>query len=1834
MKEKSEVTSRNRILLYGDMNLNLLDGSAVWLVSMAQCLAATNSDVTLLLKAPVIDDRLIRALRGLPNLTIVDVFKSSSSSDNQQALTPRLAGRELVRLHQRNKYDFVISRGSAICKMLARGGHFVGKLWPYITDLPESASEYSPQLKDDLRDILDSSVRMFVQTELSRQLMNEILPGANSKLVLLNPMIPDEFFEEKHDKVVDPSNLSAVYVGKFHEDWRTLEMASLPETCRNINCNLEVTFVGDKVQRSKSDPKWADNMQQVLSSPPAGVQWLGGMSRIEAIQEMRKHDFGLGWRTAALDKSPEISTKLLEYCAVGLPSIVNRTLAHEKLLGKNYPLFVDLSIEDTISKISTDPERLVRAREAGRRAAKYYSISASAKRLEIAMKDAHTRVAPILAITEVNKAEDSIFIGTNPLERELKLAGFISKPDELYSYVKIMEKELHALNLESSHLRSETEILRKALTSTRVNLKNSIDVLDASVKQSIVVQPRTDNGNSRKPASISSAKSVPSKSTPKIVASSKPSLPELQANLSNSRTPENLEVLIDHLWNISGEIKSSNQIVAENQDLVLKMSNRGQRIARQIQSTSRIRENGIKLAPKLSGATYLEKTDSVMYCVHAAPPYNSNGYAKRTKGIADGLKSSGISVTVVGRPGYPWDSSIDIEKPTRKRQVTRVDCVDYVVLPEGHLHNDPLDQYLLTAADSLIQEARRATPSVIQSASNYLTALPAIIAARRLGVPFIYEVRGLWEVSHASVNPGWESSERYAHQVELETFIASNADRVLAITKQVASELVRRGVPENLIEVVPNAVDTEEFAPLLRNITYGESLNISSRVPVIGFAGSVVEYEGLDLLIEAASILKSRGVGFEVFIAGDGRDLPRLRDLATEMDLLDVVTLAGRLPSKDIPSLISTFSIVACPRHSLAVTELVSPLKPLEAMGAGRAVVLSDVAPHRDIAGPGQIRAALFKSDDALDFADVLENLINDSEKRESLARAGRLWAVDERNWAKIGRTIRNAYEVARLSRASQVEKSPFLDELTIGLVADSYYELLLSSNLNVFALSRDRWLAELESERLDAVVIQSAWNGNGGNWTGAVSGTDAEASEALNELINKAESLNIPTILWNTQDGYYPATFLKHAARVKSVATSDSNLLPAYLTASNQDLSVVSISGMVDERLHDSSKNFVHKNPTLDYAGLRFSAPVKQVSAVLEKAKRAVDMHTIQIHGRGPRFNTNNPLSEDLADGAVQWKHDNVATCIEGTNLLLSVSTGQSPTFMPEEVLIGSMLGKPQLHLAANEAISRFFGDSIVVSNDPDVIAGAWKKCKDEIEFFAPSIREARRRVYSAHRAKHVLALMLRTAGVNCAVRPELSFISVCTSWTMDDCIKLLKQSVRPQAVLGEITDDKAMTLLKNSGVGYLGGELAGNKNVTPNDWIVEFPSEEIEENYFSDLLSYASNEGVDQIVYGPEDTHEPKRVESKYLGGAMVRSEHYASASEKLLRTVVLSPKTTDDVKQYSTVARTHTGTVLFAGHDFKFVGGVERELEAAGYKVTKDAWAGHNAHDEEKSRRLLSMANIVFCEWGLGNAVWYSHNLRSDQKLFVRVHSQELFVAFLSRVKQEAVSKYIFVSAHIRAQAIRDHGLDPEKCVVVPNTVPMVDDTPPLEASKFTLGLVGIIPKLKRIDRALDIVEILHERDSRFNLRIRSKLPVDYPWMKRRPEELKWYEKSLERASSQMSSYVTFDPFGPDMADWYRQTGFALSVSDFEAMHSTLPDAAALGTTPVGLLYPGADRVFPREWLHASTGEMADFIWELSQNSPRRIEFAKNAQIFTSTNYRESVIGARIMNIITEL
>ena len=317
------------------------------------------------------------------------------------------------------------------------------------------------------------------------------------------------------------------------------------------------------------------------------------------------------------------------------------------------------------------------------------------------------------------------------------------------------------------------------------------------------------------------------------------------------------------------------------------------------------------------------------------------------------------------------------------------------------------------------------------------------------------------------------------------------------------------------------------------------------------------------------------------------------------------------------------------------------------------------------------------------------------------------------------------------------------------------------------------------------------------------------------------------------------------------------------------------------------------------------------------------------------------------------------------------------------------------------------------------------------------------------------------------------------------------------------------------------------------------------------------------------------------------------------------------------------TPSKTVLVAGHDLKFAKGIIDELERRGHNVLIDRWLDHNKHDAEHSRALLQDADVVFCEWALGNALWFASNKLPHQRLVTRVHSQELFRPFLKDIPYKNVDSVIFVGQHIADIAVRDHSVPRNKSIVVPNPV----DTDVPQAAKtddvrFHIGLVGIVPAQKHVDRALDVLKALRAVEPRYQLFIKGKRPEDFAWMANRPAEMRYYEQQYDRINSDpdLAGAVTFDPHGDDMADWYQKIGIVLSVSDFESFHLTLADGAAAGAMPVSLAWPGSDQIYPTSWLAASVPDMVQKIASANSSSESWREAALLAKSFVEGRFNK--------------
>lgn len=401
-----------RILLYGDVDLQYTDGSAVWLTSMARALTRTRSRVSLLLKARRGAGGLFEDLAAITELHLVDDFASKRTQAPRYQ--PGTAARRIEELVTEEGIDVVVCRGFATCLEVARQPQAGQRLWAYMTDIPQRADELNEQMLADFTEIASSAQRLFAQTDEAREFLEHHVPAARQKTLLLPPMLPDALREmrtyppEELNDVPDRT-INLVYAGKFARGWNTLEMCDIPQRAARARLDVRITMIGDKFQRDPQDATWVARMKHAIENSP-GVRWLGGMSRQDTLREVARHDISLAWRHPDLDSSHEISTKLLEYLACGVPPLVNRTAMHERLLGDSYPFFIDRQdVLAALSEAAVGDMDYREVRESSHSAIEPYWVSTRADALETELSRTDTEHPALSGQVQVELIGDETF---------------------------------------------------------------------------------------------------------------------------------------------------------------------------------------------------------------------------------------------------------------------------------------------------------------------------------------------------------------------------------------------------------------------------------------------------------------------------------------------------------------------------------------------------------------------------------------------------------------------------------------------------------------------------------------------------------------------------------------------------------------------------------------------------------------------------------------------------------------------------------------------------------------------------------------------------------------------------------------------------------------------------------------------------------------------------------------------------------------------------------------------------------------------------------------------------------------------------------------------------------------------------------------------------------------------------------------------------------------------------------------------------------------------------------------------------------------------------------
>jgi glycosyltransferase involved in cell wall biosynthesis len=241
--------------------------------------------------------------------------------------------------------------------------------------------------------------------------------------------------------------------------------------------------------------------------------------------------------------------------------------------------------------------------------------------------------------------------------------------------------------------------------------------------------------------------------------------------------------------------------------------------------------------------------------------------------------------------------------------------------------------------------------------------------------------------------------------------------------------MASRGVSEDRMVVLPNGVDTNRFAPRQRDAELERELGVADKT-VIGYAGGLVDYEGLDLLLEAIGALSQRRDDFHLIMVGDGNYQSTLEALADRLKLGAVATFTGRVPHSEVGRYLSLFDIAPFPRRPLPVCEMISPIKPFESMAMGKAVIVSSVAALTEIVSDGRT-GLVFAKGDVIDLTRTIERLLDSHELRTSLGTAAREWVRTERDWSSIVEVVDSTYREV-LDRAGGPE-SPALQSVVLG---------------------------------------------------------------------------------------------------------------------------------------------------------------------------------------------------------------------------------------------------------------------------------------------------------------------------------------------------------------------------------------------------------------------------------------------------------------------------------------------------------------------------------------------------------------------------------------------------------------------------------------------------------------------------------------------------------------------------------------------------------------------------------------------------------------------------------
>lgn len=405
----------------------------------------------------------------------------------------------------------------------------------------------------------------------------------------------------------------------------------------------------------------------------------------------------------------------------------------------------------------------------------------------------------------------------------------------------------------------------------------------------------------------------------------------------------------------------------------------------------------------------------VLYLASSILPLRVNGYSVRTHFIIKELIKSNIDVICVNKP------IIKNAKINSDIEFSQYDNVTYCTLfssdtcttQKNNIYTPEYTKIYYKLLDKVLKQIDK--PTIIHACSDYINPLVGQKLSKKLGIPLIYEIRGLWYLSRLSYDKAWEKDPEYKRYVSLENECFTKATHIFAISNEVKDEIIsgNNGI-KNKITVFPNCVDVDTWVPIKKNNDIINKYNLGSDI-IIGYVGSIVNYEGIDYLIKAINILKKKNIKCKLFIVGKGTTnaclvtFNELVKLTKKINLTDRVIFTGDIPFDIVKEYYSVIDIICLPRKGYKVCEIVTPLKPFEAMAMEKALVVSNVNPLKN--NVDHMKTGLVhEKDNYKDLAKKIELLINNNNLIKQLGINARKWIIENRKWSHVVKDVINTY--------------------------------------------------------------------------------------------------------------------------------------------------------------------------------------------------------------------------------------------------------------------------------------------------------------------------------------------------------------------------------------------------------------------------------------------------------------------------------------------------------------------------------------------------------------------------------------------------------------------------------------------------------------------------------------------------------------------------------------------------------------------------------------------------------------------------------------------------------